>query len=96
MRLIIILTLVALFFSTGTYSAEPSLTDKEAKAFIEKLWSTSAIIIKLGSVIVVAEEPDITKNRIPEELYKTYQAYEKIGIIKISVVKNYRDLGKLG
>lgn len=55
MRLII-LTLVALFFSTGAYSAEPSLTDKEAKAFIEKLWGISADVIKLGSMTVVDDE----------------------------------------
>jgi hypothetical protein len=91
MRLIIMLTLVFLFFSTATFSAEPSLADKEAKAFIEKLWSTSGLSIKLGSITVVAREPNIAKNRILEELYKIYQAFEKLGIIRISIVKTLRE-----
>jgi len=101
MRLIIILTLVALFFSTGAYSAEPSFTDKEAKAFIEKLWSNFREIIKLGSMTVVADESlgglgmSYPENKMTQNFYKIYQAYEKLGIIKISIVKRY-DPGKGG
>lgn len=93
---------MALFFSTGVYSAEPSLTDKEAKAFIEKLWSNNPWIIWLGHMNVVDDKSlgvsitltDPTNVKITENYYKTYlQAEEKIGIIKISVVQNY-DLRK--
>jgi len=94
MRLIIMLTLLPLFLSTTIFSAEVGLTDKEAKAFIENLWSTSHFAIKLGSMTVVAKNTDIAKNRISEEVYKALQAYEKVGIIKISVVKSSQDLLK--
>jgi len=98
MRLIIILTLVALFFSTGVYSAEPSFTDREAKAFIEKLWSNIPWIVFLGPMSVVEDRTlgvsmsltDPSDVRISESYYKTYlQTEEKIGIIKISVVKDF-------
>lgn len=91
MRLIIIPTLLVFFFATVTFSAEPSLTDKEAKAFLEKLWSTAGVLIKLGSISVVASETNIAKNRISEENYKMYQAFGKLGIIRISIVKEYLD-----
>ncbi len=100
MKLIIILTLVALFFDTPTFSAEPGLTDKESKAFIENLWSTSAFAIKLGSMTVVggfaelAGDINTAKNEISGEHYKILQAYEKVGIIKISASKTEVWLGR--
>jgi hypothetical protein len=97
MRLIIIFTLVALFFNTVAFSAEPGFTNKEAKAFIEKLWNTDSFSIKLGSITVVdrriAGEPKIAENRISEELYETYQTWKKLGIFRISIVKTYGSSG---
>ena len=100
MRLIIILTLLPLFLSTTTFSAEPTLTDEEARAFIEKLWSTSPFAIKLGSMTVVggfaelAGDFNTAQNEISGAGYKTLQAYEKVGIIKISASKTEVWLGR--
>jgi len=100
MRLIIILTLLPLFFSTTTFSAEPTLSDKEVKAFIENLWNTSAYPIKLGSMTVVggfaelAGDINRANNEISGKYYKELQANEKVGSIKISASKTEVWLGR--
>lgn len=107
MRLIIILTLLLLFFSTTTFSAEPGFTDKQAKALIEEkvfgypvMLHFTAFPIALGSLKVIggfaeiARDFDYAKNEIPGKLYKMYQAWEKVGIIKILESQPKLNLGR--
>ena len=76
-----------------TAAAAPALSDRDAKALVEKSWNALSWSLPMGK-FDVARDGNQRENTIPEIAYKSYQAYEKFGIIKISRDASWNAPGK--
>ncbi len=96
--LLLVFVLVGMAFSilsaTESLAASPDLTDAEAKGFIDTLWSKSAVKIKLGPLDIgddtFGDPTNLERGIISQRLYRTYQAYEKVGLIQMGEDQGFK------
>ncbi len=74
-------------------TAAPALSDREAKALVEKSWNALSWSLPMGK-FDVAKDGSQRENTIPEIAYKSYKAYEKFGVIKITRDSAWETTGK--
>ena len=82
----VLLLIVTLLTSALTFAA-PTLSDNEAQRLLVEEFNKSRDRIKLRALTVGSPRGE---NAISSEKYKEYQAWEKIGVITISVDRDYK------
>ena len=62
-----------------TAAAAPALSDRDAKALVEKSWNALSWSLPMGK-FDVAKDGSQRENTIPEIAYQSYRVYEKFGV----------------
>lgn len=83
------LLLLALLLASGiSLAAEgKQLSDSEAKTVIEQGWSSGGFRVYLGDFQVVDARPDLSKRRMAISEFKSYESWQDLGLIRITVNK---------
>lgn len=85
------LALFAVLCAGSTYAA-PTLTDGEARAFLEARWRDDVAVAPIGKFTVVSEgQADVSKGKLTQATYVALQAWAKAGVVSLVADQQYEN-----